>query len=324
MIIRRANLTRAVFIFLIVLLISVYVPTNYFLVSPGTVEELGEMVKVAGGRSQGSISLVTVFTGRANILQLVYGLVSPSVEIKPKSQIVPPGFSEEEYREYLQTLMIDSQNTARAVALRWLGYEVDIRPQGVRVMDVLEDSPASGRLKVGDIIVAVDGKQVVTSDDLVSRIRAKNVGERVDLCVKRGEKVIDVEVTPTLIDGTTAIGIRYQPLPWAAEFPVDIDIDTGEIGGPSAGAMITLEIINQLTPEDLTGGRRIAGTGTISLDGSIGRIGGITQKILAAREAGIEIFFYPAENDKDITVRPYAMKLIPVSTLDDIINYLKN
>ncbi|HHX75633.1 MAG TPA: PDZ domain-containing protein, partial [Firmicutes bacterium] len=275
--------------------------TGYFLVRPGSAEDLSRIVTVEqkAGADAGSFYLVTVTQQSASPMLLFFGLLDPTVDVRQRRRVVPPGMDLKEYRKLMVRWMEESQNLAKVIALRELGYEVPITSDGVEVVQVEKNSPAEGILFPGDIITAVDGKTVYLTNELMDIVQSRPVGETVRLQVLRNgeEREVTVPTTShTELPGKAAIRVLIKTLNWQPVLPFQIEIEVGEISGPSAGLMFVLEILNQLDPRDLTDGYKIAGTGTINLSRKIGPIGGVRQKVRAAEKERADYFLVPLEN----------------------------
>jgi PDZ domain-containing protein len=214
--------------------------------------------------------------------------------------------------------MVSSQDTAVAAALTQLGEKVD---PVVEVLDVTPGLPADGKLEVRDVLLQVGGTEVTGPQDVVDAVDAASPGDPVEFVVRRGKKEVAVDVTPEEVDGDLRIGITPGV---GFDFPFQVSVDIADnIGGPSAGLMMSLAIYDTLTPGSLTGGAHIAGTGTITPAGKVGPIGGIQQKIAAARDAGAELFLVPADNCDGIGgVDPDDMRLAKATTMDDAVKTL--
>src|SRR5262249_31972183 len=194
--------------------------------------------------------------------------------------------------------MADSQMTAKQVALERLGYTVPKNGTGAVVTGVQKGAPAQGELRVGDVITAVDGQPVTLADQLGPVVRSRPAGGPVTVTVGRHGKTSEgtVDTRPTArgpCQGRAQIGVQSSTRSEKFDFPVDVHIDTGRVSGPSAGLAFTLTIVDQLTPGDLTGGKKVAVTGTIRSDGSVGPIGGAQQKAVTARQAGAKPILNP-------------------------------
>lgn len=293
---------------------------NFMVIAPGVAIDLSELVKVNGGRRDagGSFLMTAVTSERANIVNASYALASSDVEIVPIARELPAGLDMDQYLGILTRMMEESQMVAKAVALRRLGYDVPAENRVV-VERVLQGSPANGLLQGGDTILAVDGVRVQTAEDTVRRIRDRRVGAPVALKLLRGSRELQVQIRSVRLgrDGQipgikVIVGPRHR-----YSFPVAIDISAGQIKGSSAGLMFSLEILNQLVREDITRGKKIAGTGALSPDGSVDEIGGVRQKIVAAEQAGAEVFFVPSRNAAEAMQAAKRLKVVAISNIDD-------
>ncbi|NLM45618.1 MAG: PDZ domain-containing protein [Firmicutes bacterium] len=303
--------------------------TGYFLVRPGSAEDLSRIVAVEqkAGADAGSFYLVTVTQQTASPLMLFFGALDPIVDVRRKSSVVPPGMDLKEYNNLMVRWMEESQNLAKVIALRELGYEVPITSDGVEVVQVEEDSPAQGILFPGDIITAVDGKTVYLTNELMDIVQSRPIGETVRLKVVRNGEEREVTVPTTRhteLPDKAAIRVLIKTLNWQPILPFRIEIEVGEISGPSAGLMFVLEILNQLDPHDLTAGYKIAGTGTINLQREIGPIGGVRQKVRAAEKERADYFLVPLENYAEAKTAVRSITLVPVETLDDALQFLRS
>lgn len=325
---RKNSLQIIVFVFILLFIFNLYLGQTYTIVAPGVTIDLKDIVTVENGsKDEGSFFLTTVSSRTLNLPLLIYAAIDPYVEIQRKEQVIPPGWDMKQYMEYMKKWMQESQKVAEVVALKKAGYNPKIVGDGAQVVEIMPESPAKGKLMPGDIIKKVDNEQVNIAEEVVKKVASRNIGEVVKLEIERENKTLNLSI-PTIESktepGKSIIGIYITTLNWKAELPLKIEIDTGEIGGPSAGSMFVMEILNQLTPEDLTKGRKIAGTGTISLDEEIGEIGGVEQKVVAAHRAGAEIFFVPEKNAKAAmeAAEGLDIEVVSVTKLDDILNYL--
>jgi PDZ domain-containing protein len=215
-------------------------------------------------------------------------------------------------------MMLDSQANAKAAALKLLDIPFTSE---LKITRVEKSGPAGNILKAGDTVLTVQG-QVATGLPQVQRMVAETQGQRtVDLEVTRDGKKLSLSVLPKQIDGKWRMGIYVQTVP---TFPFPIDVQVGNVGGPSAGQILALSIYDKLTPGDLTAGKRIAGTGTISQDGEIGPVGGVKQKMYGAKKAGVSWFLVPSENcDQVIGNIPDGLTVVKVSTIQDSLKAVK-
>jgi PDZ domain-containing protein len=244
----------------------------------------------------------------------------------PRDVIRPPGVTEEQVTRSNQDAMNESIDSAIYVALERLGYDVTFAGDGVRVLEVVADSPAQGVLQVDDVITRVQGTEVYTVDEASARIKEFAPGDTISLEGTRGDTPLRVAVTLVEhpdIAGAPMVGVVLDTVNLSLALPIDVSVDPGNIGGPSAGLEFTLTLLDLLTPGDLTKGHVIAGTGTIRFDETVGPIGGVRQKVFGARSVGAEAIFVPRDNYPDaITAADDAIVVVPVDTLQDALDYL--
>ncbi len=312
------------------------VTLSYYRVSPGPVEDVTTYVSVPGDGNEvaGDLLFLTVLVEQVDALGYLDALFDPKVDLRPREVIRPPGVSQEELNEANAALMQDSIDRAIFVALTELGYDALLTGEGAVVLGIVEESPAVGLLRQGDIIVSIDDNPIRLAGDAVAEVGRARPGDRVVLTVMRVQEGVDdsSEIRIPVVLGVNPdddargfIGVFLDTHNVQAEYPVDVRIDARNIGGPSAGLMYTLEIMNLLTEGDLTKGRVIAGTGTIEFDGEIGSIGGIKQKVYAAIDAGAEYVLVPRGNYED--ARRAAgddIAVVPVDALTDALAFLNS
>jgi Lon-like protease len=296
---------------------------------PGPTENALALVDISGARaypSAGELQLTTVAVDDdLDLREWLRVRTSDTVEAVPRSTIYPPGSDRDEVAEQNAALMADSQLTATIVALEELGYELEGR--GALVAAVTTDA-VTDELAPGDVIVAVDGEPVAENGDVVAAVRSRDPGDRIVLDVAhpdggRREVAVDLGASPD--DPAAAyVGIL---LTTDLDLPVDIAIDAGVIGGPSAGLLFALSIVDLLGEDDLTGGAVIAGTGTVARDGTVGPVGGVRQKLIGAtltREDGrpADVFLVPRGNLEEARATPVTrdMLVVPVDTLADALD----
>ncbi|MEW1833925.1 S16 family serine protease [Microbacterium sp. NPDC079995] len=324
----------ALVIALVALLVLSFLPTGFVIQRQGpVVNTLGSvenadgddvpLISVRGAETYptaGALDLTTVQIAGTrertpSWFELAMAWFDASEAVLPIDQVFPAGTTTEQRNEENAALMVDSQKEATAAALTELGYTVRAH---VGVGALTEDSPATGILEVGDEIVSADGTSIEDTAQLRSVINAGQ-GDPVELVIRRDDAERTVRVTPVQTESTDGpvwiIGITTAR---DFEFPIDVTIQLDRIGGPSAGQMFALGIIDTLTPGELNGGEQVAGTGTIDSAGTIGPIGGIRQKLYGALDAGAEYFLAPEKNcDEVVGHIPGDLRVIPVSTLDD-------
>ncbi len=303
----------------------------YVALTPGpTLNTLGTnnskpLIEITGRRTypaRGHLNLVTVsFTGgpgsQFNIFAALQAWLGPHNAVVPEQEIFTPGQSPGQVLQQDTEQMVSSQETATAAALCQLG----IRYSTVDTIEAtVKGKPAYGVLMKGDVITSVDGAAVNCRHSGSALIRARAAGAPVTLTIRRGGKVRSLRLVTADIQGVPVVGVDVAE---SFVFPFTVKISIGNIGGPSAGLMFALGIIDKLSPANLTGGRFIAGTGEIAADGTVAPIGGIQQKMAGARAAGATIFLTPAANCKDAAGSvPAGLRLVKVSSLSGAISAL--
>lgn len=320
----------AVVIVIVFVLVGRNARVPYVALSPGpTVNTLGELdgkpvVQVSGGEDDqpsGNLNLTTVsLTDGLTLFDAMGMWVSSKYQLQPRELYFPKGTSDEEVRQENTRQMSGSEDNATGAALTYLK-----RPTTVGVGPVADDSPAAGKLEVNDVIVAIDGTPVSTVADVQEQIRAKAPGTEVAITVNRAghEQVVQVSLGARPDDAKAGY-LGVTPKVVSADPNIQITYNVGDIGGPSAGLMLALAVIDHLTDDDLADGRFIAGTGTIVPDGTVGPIGGITHKLKAARDAGATAFLVPAENCAEaIGDAPDGLELIKVDALGTAVDSLE-
>ncbi|NYE37583.1 PDZ domain-containing protein [Nocardioides cavernae] len=304
-----------------------FVPLPYVTYYPGpTVDILGtadgeETVQVTGHQAyydDGELRMTTVYVSTpqedVTLPDLLRAYFDPDAAVWPRSSIYAPDETDESSDRESAVAMVSSQDTAIAAALTELGEDVD---PIVEVLDVTPGLPAEGELEVRDVLVEVDGTAVEEPQDVVDAVDAVDAateGQPITFVVRRGEKERTVQITPERVGEDLRVGITPGV---GFDFPFQVSVNIADnIGGPSAGLMMSLAIYDTLTPGSMTDGADIAGTGTITPGGEVGPIGGIQQKIAAARDAGAELFFVPADNCDGIGgVDPGSMRLARATTM---------
>lgn len=316
------------------LVVLVFWPVKlpYFAMAPGPTEEVADLVsfgeEVVVFPTTGDLYLLTVTLREVNPFEWFEArYLDERVDLLERQVIRPPGVTEEQVRRTNLEAMNESIDTAIYVALTRLGYEVEFIGEGIEVLQVVEGAPADGVLEVGDRFTTVAGETVSTAEEASAVIRSHAIGDTITLTGTRGEEPIELSVTlveHTQIEGAPMIGVVFDTINLEMDLPIDIGVDSRNIGGPSAGMMYALALLDLLTEEDLTGGHRIAGTGTIRFDETVGPIGGVRQKIFAARAIGAEIVFVPVDNYEDAkTAGGDGIVIVPVATLQEVLDYLR-
>jgi Lon-like protease len=305
-----------------------WIQSDHYIVLPDRARPADPLVSIPGepqGDDQGGIYMVDVRIGRANLLERIYPGIHEGATLLPERVLNPSGVSDRQRRRSSLNAMSRSQLIAITVALRELGRDVSVTPAGTEVTLVVPDSPADGVLQVGDVIVEANGEKVETSDDLQAAFADVEPGQSVQLTVEREDKPTDLEVgTRAAADDAdrAVMGVQVEDAE-NFDFPVDIKIDAGGIGGPSAGLAFALDIADELSDEDLSRGRTIVATGELDLDGNVLTIGGARQKAIGAREAGADIFLVPDGNYEEAKDAVPDLRVIPVSTFAEALDVLR-
>lgn len=325
---------------MVIVLGIAYAVANHFTsqldaIAPGDAQSVQRYTSVPpdkGHPHPGTILLVTVSLINVTPFGWLAYKFDPNVEIVKVQQLTgntPPS-------QLNQLNAVEMQNSTQAaviVALTRMGYKVDLNGLGAEVDSVVANSPAANILTPGDVIVAFDGAAVKSNDMLVSDIRAHHAGDKVNLSVQ--ETHPDRTETKSVVlasappDSTTPTAHAFLGISTTTKqqpsLPIDVRIDPGNIGGPSAGLAFTLGIINNLSTSDITGGKKIAVTGAINGDGGVGDVGGVAQKAVAVRDAGAVAFLVP--KGEGPTARAHAgshVKVIEVTTLEEALKALKS
>jgi Lon-like protease len=313
--------------------VCLLVPVPYVILGPGpTLNTLGRdssgqpLISISGHASYpvtGHLNMVTVsYQGgpgdNVNLFTALAAWLNPHEAVVPESELFPPGQTQQQTQQQDTLEMTDSQQTATAAALTEL--HIPFQTQVV-VVQAEPGYPAYGVLRAGDVITAVDGKPVTGESSLMELVQAHPAGSTLTVTVERNGQTVQVLVGTKESGGHPVMGVAVTE---QYKFPFTVQISVGDIGGPSAGLMFALGIIDKLTPMNLTGGRFIAGTGEIEPDGTVDAIGGIQQKMVGARDAGATIFLAPASNCADTKgAVPAGLQVVRVSTLNQAVDDLE-
>ena len=252
---------------------------------------------------EGNLFQLTVRRDEASALIYLWSYLDSSFDLYPREVILPRGVTPKELSEISIQNMKTSENVAIAVALQNLNYDIDSKGDGVLVVGILDDSPVKDKLLKGDLLTTINDEQIFSASEFIASLRKYDIGETVTIGLTRDIDGIDTEISISteLIEhieysNEPMVGFLATTVNERFDFPFEIDIKTGNVGGPSAGLMMALNVYNNLIPNDITNSLIIAGTGTIEIDGSVGPVGGIRQKIIAAKRAGSELILVPTAN----------------------------
>lgn len=316
---------------------ALLLPVPYVTMSPGpTVNVLGKtdgktIIDVTGHRTyatKGDLRLTTVsvtnpsrHVGLGETLQAWF---DKTRAVYPRDVIYPPDQSAQDVEQQSSVEMVSSQDTAIAAALTELGYQL---PLEIEVLAVTKGSPASGELKTRDRIESINGVEIRTAKQVSQAVQKTGVGESATFVVRRGGETRTVALKAEAAADDPKRAVVGVQIGTGYDFPFDVSVRlSDDIGGPSAGLIFSLGVYDTLTPGSLTGGTDIAGTGTIDEDGHVGPIGGIQQKIVAARSAGAKIFLVPPGNcgsALDADVRKDDIELVKAPTMHSAVESLK-
>ena len=299
-----------------------YVQLPYDTLAPGSARAVNGVIEVKGHPTyppQGKVFYTTVAVReRVNPYEALAGWIDPAVEVIPETKVrgtVPP----DQFQRMNVEAMADSKTTAQVLALRQLGYaNLGV---GAEVVEVQPDTPAAPVLRAQDVIVAIDGKQVSSSSDAVTAIRARAPGDTLQLQVRRGDAApADVSAVLAESEGRPLLGVRLST---KIQLPFEINIDSGRVVGPSAGLAYGLELLDLLTPGELTGGSAVAVTGELLSDGTVGAVGGVAQKAVTVRRAGIKVFLVPKANEAEARANAGdGLEVRGVATFDEALKAL--
>ena len=311
---------------------STFILTNNGLDAPGVALSVESMVNVPAQYRhphKGTFILTTVIS-QAPIPagEWVAAQFDPAMVILPPEAVVPKDTTPQEQARQDYQMLDDSEATAITVGLRLAGYPTQMIGKGARIVSILPGSHANGILHVGDVITGVNGTSVQTTSDLIEQVQAHAAAGSVRLEVERDQTPMEASVPlmmPASSSDTPKIGVSITSAGFDYKTPFPISIVTQKInGGPSAGLMFTLTVYNMLTPDDLTHGLRIAGTGTINLDGTVGPIGGVKQKVAAAEQVGAVYFLCPVDNYADAVSVAKTIHVVRIATAGQAIEFLKS
>jgi len=323
---RRRSRWLALVPFAMVAFIAYVVQLPYFVLGPGPARDVEPLIHLSGAddpSEAGHLLLTAITVNRANAYGLLGAWLDRSESVVPERDILAPGQNEQQEFQVAISQMDTSKIDAAVVALtRFAGYPDHSRP-GALVERVDDGLPASGKLFAGDLIVAVDGRPVQGPGDLGQIIQRAGAGQPLHLTVQgRPGGATRVTVAPV---SRTFRGVARDVIGvlLVQNFPFPLTISSGQIGGPSAGLMWSLGLSDLLTPGDLTGGRTIAGTGEIFLDGRVFPIGGVEEKVVAAERAGATVFLTPRANASAARRVAHTIRIVVIDTYQDALGYLQ-
>ena len=299
----------------------------YFLITPGGTYDIGSRLRIPDEyhKPMGRMAFTAVFEQEASWGEVAHAKLAGKAEVVPAVEVRPPGTSQEQVNQTNKRLIDESKPVAAVVALRAAGYPVDITGQGAEVESIIEGMPAQGVLQVGDIIVAVDGQPVDTTNALIQAIGRRRVGDQVTLSVHRDGQDQDILLgtrSSPNEPGRPIVGVTVSTYLFDVRMPFQVDVESDNVGGPSAGFMFALGILDAVTDGDLTRGYYVAGTGTIAQDGVVGAVGGAAEKALAAEQDGAQVFLVPRDDSEEARRWVRNLQIVPIDRFEDAIHAL--
>ncbi len=315
----------------ILILATLNLNVPYFSLEPGPTRDVGPLISVEGrdeeAERSGELLLTTVSLRELKVADAIRSFILADVDVVGRSAIIPPGRTEEEVDRFNTQQMEESQLFATVAALGALGYQLDLAGAGVEVESVLPEAPASSTLRPGDVIVGSGQEPLCGARELIERVGHRSAGDPIDLRILRDGEALDVTVD-TVPDPDDAdrpiIGIEIGPASGEVQLPVQVDIVSEGIGGPSAGLMFAIGVYDELEDGSLTGGRTIAGTGTISCAGDVGAVGGVRQKLAAAAREEADVFLVPAGELEAACREERSFQVIGVADLSEAVGALRD
>lgn len=278
--------------------------TDYYFMAPGPPYQWDIEIEGANAYDyQGNLYQLTVRRDEANYFTYIWAKVDNSVDLYSREVILPKGVTPQELSEISMQNMKTSENVAIAVALNFLDYEIQTQGDGVLVVGVMDDSPVAGKLLKEDLIISINNEVINSTTEFIALLRTYEIGDIVSIGLIRKDNEISIEtklIEHIDYENEPMVGFLASTPNERFVFPISVDIDTGNVGGPSAGLMMALNVYNSLTEFDITKGLKVAGTGTIEIDGSVGPVGGVKQKVIAAKNAGSSLILVPTANFDDV------------------------
>lgn len=315
---------------LVVLLIaSTTVPIGlFYLVAPGPATSATQAVSIEGGTEQlsGELLITTAAFTETTASGVFISLLDERSDLTLRAQVVPPNVDEEEFLETQRRLFRESVEAAAAVGLERAGEEVTVDGEGARVVQVVPGAPAEGELEPDDVVVEAAGEPVRLASELQALTSEASEGDALTLTVERDGQRREVEVQLGPIgQGQVGLGVLVETVDQTIDLPDGVEVDArANIGGPSGGLILALTFYDLFSDDDLTDGRIIAGSGVVTLTGTVGPVGEIPKKIRGAEQAGANVFLVPEElEDEAREAAPEGMEVIPVGTVEEAVEALR-
>ena len=300
-------------------------PSNDYIFLPDPAHPVAPLVTVPGGHDPtvGGIYYVDILLRKAKLYEKLLGGFHEGADLYPASAVLPPGGGEAERQRIDAEDMQNSQQVAAAVALRAAGKPVTTTPIGAKVADVFPQTPAVGKLEQDDVITAIDGRPITSRADVFTAMARHRPGDIVTFTIRRAgaSRVVSIRTARDPSSSRAIVGIALEDAV-DIHLPLDVRINAGDVGGPSAGLAFALDILQELG-RNIVRGHKIAATGEILPDGSVGPIGGIKQKTIGAREAHVDAFLVPAgENAQEARRYAHGLRIIAVKNFPQALRAL--
>ena len=304
-----------------------FAKSDYYFMSPGPPYQWNiEIENVETYEYDGNLYQLTVRRDEANYFVYAWARLNSQIDLYPREVILPDGVTPQELSEISIQNMVTSENVAIAVALDSLDYEIESEGDGVLVVGLLDDSPVKDKLIKNDLIISINNELVRSASEFISMLRTYEIGDIVNIGLIRNEQELTIEtklIEHVEYENEPMVGFLASTPNQQFIFPFEVDIKTGNVGGPSAGMMMALNVFNLLTEDDITNGKKIAGTGTIEIDGSIGPVGGVKQKVIAAKRANAGLILVPIANYEEASVfADDNTQIVAVDSFDNALNVI--
>ena len=320
-------LKTTLIIYLIVIFPFGFAKSEYYFMSPGPPYQWDIDIENAQTYEyDGNLYQLTVRRDEANYFVYAWARLNSQIDLYPREVILPDGVTPQELSEISIQNMMTSENVAIAVALDSLNYEIQSEGDGVLVVGLLDDSPVKDKLIKNDLIVSINNELVKSVSEFISMLRTYEIGDMVNIGLIRNEQEVTIEtklIEHVEYENEPMVGFLASTPNQQFIFPFEVDIETGNVGGPSAGMMMALNVYNLLTKDDITNGKKIAGTGTIEIDGSIGPVGGVKQKVIAAKRANAGLILVPTANYEEANVFADSnTQIVAVDSFENALNVI--
>ena len=304
-----------------------FAKSDYYFMSPGPPYQWNiEIENVKTYEYDGNLYQLTVRRDEANYFVYAWARLNSQIDLYPREVILPDGVTPQELSEISIQNMVTSENVAIAVALDSLDYEIESEGDGVLVVGLLDDSPVKDKLIKNDLIISINNELVRSASEFISMLRTYEIGDIVNIGLIRNEQELTIKtklIEHVEYENEPMVGFLASTPNQEFIFPFEVDIQTGNVGGPSAGMMMALNVYNLLTEDDITNGKKVAGTGTIEIDGSIGPVGGVKQKVIAAKRANASLILVPTANYEEASVfSDDNTQIIAVDSFDNALNVI--